>query len=763
MLLITSSLLAQERVGLVLSGGGAKGLAHIGVIKALEENEIPIDFIVGTSMGAVVGAFYAAGYSPEEIENIVRNPAFQNWVIGTSSEYYQYNYTKAQDNASWNALDLIIDLKNGPQLNTPLANDLVINFVLNEYLTEAAQAAQFNFDKLLVPYRAIAADVFTQKTLSLDSGSIMKAVRSSMAVPFFYRPIKQNNQYLFDGGIYDNFPVDIMNQDFNPDIIIGSNVASKLSETYPFDKDEEILNDALLFMFLDKTNPGVLKEKDIYIEPNIQQYSAIDFKAVDALIDSGYNVTLLRMPEIKEKIAARKNRTLVSEDRNEFRQNFKPYNFNELRLFGFTSNQEKFVRKLIEFKEGPKNLEQVSYAYFQLVSEPYFKNVYPNFNYDNEAEHYILELYLKPTAKNSLTLGFGGNISSSQISTLQIGAELNSFNRKLNTHKFLASTGRFYEAVNVATRFNINPKSRLFWEPSFQYNHWNYLSTDDLFDESVEPIVLDRTDRKLGLTIGLGTGQRSVITFENSYIQNTDFYSNFQGVSSDQVLDDIHLSGFKSKLAYERNSLNNKQFPNRGSRFYTYIKSIRSNVNYKPGSTSVIYDPNNSQIISSDSDWLNFFLSFDEFKVITNKYTIGWSVETSYSTIKPFTNFRGTMLYVPAYEPMFDSNTFYLENFRSPGYLSAGIKNIWSIRKSLELRWELYAYSPFRSMVNIGNQEAEIQVGFKTPQIASMLAFVYRTLPGPISLRLNYIEGHNPQFNLMLSFGYLIFNERSQD
>ncbi|MEC7754452.1 MULTISPECIES: patatin-like phospholipase family protein [Roseivirga] len=763
LIFLCSNLLAQQqKVGLVLSGGGAKGLAHIGVIKALEENHIPIDYIVGTSMGAVVGAFYAAGYSPDEIEMIVKDPAFQNWVQGTSTERYQYNYTRAEDNASWISLDLILDPQTGPQLNTPLANDLIINFVLNEYLSQAAQASGFNFNKLLVPYRAIAADVFTQRTLALDSGSLMKAVRSSMAVPFFYRPIKNENQYLFDGGIYDNFPVDIMKEHFAPDVVIGSNVATKLSETYPFDKDEEILNDALLFMFLDKTDPSVIKEGDVYLEPSIEQYTAVDFDKVEALIDSGYSATIRSLPELRQKVQGRRDPIKLTIARRDFHNAFKPYSFGELKLFGFTTDQQKFIRKLIDFDDGPQSITQVSRAYFQLVSEPYFKHIYPNFAYNETNGQYVLELYLKPTAKNSLTIDFGGNISTRQVSTLQVGAELNSFNKKLNTYRMLASTGRFYESLNLATRFNVNPKTRFFVEPNFQYNHWDYLSTEDFFDESVQPLVLDRIDRRLGVVLGIGTGQRSVVTLEDGLLRNRDAYSNTPGVSSDALLDRLELTGFRSKLAYERNSLNKKQFATVGSRFYASLKYINATFDYMPGSTSTLYNPSNPVTYRSGRSWLTFQLSFEEYSQVTSRYTFGWMVESSYSTIRPLRNYHATQLYVPSFEPMFDSKTFFLEDFRAPGYVATGMRHLYGLGRSLSVRAELYAFVPYRQIADV-NQEAVVDVGFVKPRIKGMLAFVYEAIPGPISLRLNYIEGNSAPVGLMLSFGYLIFNQKSHD
>ena len=197
LLLVSSFVLQAQKVGLVLSGGAAKGIAHIGVMKALEENDIPIDYVVGTSMGAVVGSLYAAGFSPEEIEAIVTNPNFENWINGVSSERYQYNYTKSQDDASWLTVDLLLDKNFKASISTPLANDIIINFLLNEYLGQAARAANYNFNNLFVPFKAVAADIFSESVVKLDTGSLMQATRSSMAVPFFYRPIRINT-YLME-------------------------------------------------------------------------------------------------------------------------------------------------------------------------------------------------------------------------------------------------------------------------------------------------------------------------------------------------------------------------------------------------------------------------------------------------------------------------------------------------------------------------------------------------------------------------------------
>ncbi|MEQ8531583.1 MAG: patatin-like phospholipase family protein, partial [Imperialibacter sp.] len=220
-------------MALVLSGGGAKGLAHAGVIKALEENNIPIDYIVGTSMGSIVGGFYAAGHSADQIMEIALSQDIQNWVKGVIRDDYNYYYTQKDPDARWMSVELSLDSAFTASFSANIAEDHALNFALAEHLAQASRKAAYNFDSLFVPFRAMAAEVFTQQAVLLSDGNLSDALRASMTVPFFFRPIKFDGKYLFDGGIYNNFPVDIAIEEFKPDIIIGVNVASKVYTEYP--------------------------------------------------------------------------------------------------------------------------------------------------------------------------------------------------------------------------------------------------------------------------------------------------------------------------------------------------------------------------------------------------------------------------------------------------------------------------------------------------------------------------------------------------
>ena len=174
-LLLVPLFSSGQKVAVVLSGGGAKGLAHVGVLKALEENDIPIDYIVGTSMGGIVAGCYAAGYSTTEIEMMMLSEDFQRWVNGELEKGYNYYYSKDTDHPSFLSLQLSLDSTLNATIASSLASDLSLNFALLERFGQASANARYNFDSLLIPTRIMAADIFTQNE-NLETFSVKKVV-----------------------------------------------------------------------------------------------------------------------------------------------------------------------------------------------------------------------------------------------------------------------------------------------------------------------------------------------------------------------------------------------------------------------------------------------------------------------------------------------------------------------------------------------------------------------------------------------------------
>ena len=220
MLLSFQATLSAQTVGLVLSGGGAKGMAHIGVIRALEENGIPIDYIAGTSMGAVIGSLYAMGYSPDEMQELISSDDFRNWYMGTRDMNYQFYFK--QNPPTPGIISAQVAIRDSMTVIRPTINSLVdplqMNLAFVDIFSGASAACGDNFDNLFVPFRAVASDVFNKNSIVLSKGRLGDAVRASMSFPFVFRPIMIDSIIAYDGGIYDNFPVDVMVNDFHPDL-----------------------------------------------------------------------------------------------------------------------------------------------------------------------------------------------------------------------------------------------------------------------------------------------------------------------------------------------------------------------------------------------------------------------------------------------------------------------------------------------------------------------------------------------------------------
>ena len=228
----------RQRVGLVLSGGGAKGIAHVGVIKALEDNDIPIDYVAGTSMGAIVGSFYSCGWTPEQMMDLFTSSGFTDWSTGTISKDNTYYFSAPDPTPKWVGINVNFRTKQSITnqiIPTSLVNPIPMNIEYLKLYSPYTDQCHGNFNNLFVPFRCVASDVYHKHKIVLGSGSLGDAVRASMSFPMVFRPIKLDGVLVYDGGIYDNFPVDVMREDFKPDFIIGVSVSG--ADTKPIRGD----------------------------------------------------------------------------------------------------------------------------------------------------------------------------------------------------------------------------------------------------------------------------------------------------------------------------------------------------------------------------------------------------------------------------------------------------------------------------------------------------------------------------------------------
>lgn len=755
LLLLTTLTGYSQRVGLVLSGGAAKGIAHVGVLKALEENEIPIDYITGTSMGGIVGGCYAAGMSPGQIEEIVLSKEFLQWVNGQLESGHNYYFTRDDDDASFLRLNLSLDSTFSILFNTSLASDLSLNFALAEKFAQPSAIARNNFDSLFVPLRVIASDIFTQNAISLSKGALSDAVRATQTVPFFYNPIRIDGKYLFDGGVYNNFPVDVMEQTYKPDVVIGSNVSSKVFEEYPYGEDDKLITRSLLYMLLDKSDPSDISEGGVYIQPDLTGYTSFDFAQARALIDSGYVQTMRQMPEIKTKISRRITCDEVAAARNKFNNRSAAFLIDHIEFDGFNTSQQKFINRFFKSGKRPLTFNEVKSGFYRLVSEDYFKNLYPGFSFNEDKNNFNFMLSRRP--QNNFPVDFGGAIATRGISHIYLGMNYYYFNRSLTHANLNVYLGNFYKAAQLKARIDIPNRGIYYLEPYATINTWDFLQGRDLFRRTTNPTALSRIDRKVGADFAIPFGRNYKLTLGGAYLNNRDQYVNSSVLVSTDTLDVLRLNGFRWELGLYSNTLNRKQYASAGRNFSLSLNWFRMNEKLKPGSTSLLTD-----VQSNSRTWLRARIMMEQY-FKKGFYSSGYFLDGVLSNQPVFSNYQGSIINAPGFNPIQDSRTLLLENFRAYNYVAGGWRNVFTLRKSLDFRLEGYLFKPFEALVPGQNQEVTLSRDLTKIYFAATAGWVLHSSVGPISLSVNYYDDVENELGILLHVGFLLFNKSSMD
>jgi NTE family protein len=363
-----------QSVGVVLSGGGASGIAHVGVLKALEEAQIPIDFIAGTSMGALVGGLYAMGYTPVEIEEIMLSREFLSWVNGSVEDSYHFYYRQNDANASWFNVKLKLDSSLRASLPTNLISPLAMDYAFMEKTAAISARVGYNFDSLFVPFRTIAADIHNKAEVVLHSGDLGQALRASSTYPFFFKPISIDGKLLFDGGLYNNFPADVLYREFLPDVIIGSTVATEMKPP-----DEDDIFGQIKNMLMERTSYNRVCEVEnmIIIKPQIPRFTILDFSDSPEMIASGYTSTIASMNAIHTMIARRVDTLELNAKREQFKNAIPQLIFDQITVEGLSKSQTTYVRNVLGEKRLPLTNDEIKPHYFRLATDNKLKKIFP--------------------------------------------------------------------------------------------------------------------------------------------------------------------------------------------------------------------------------------------------------------------------------------------------------------------------------------------------------------------------------------------------
>ncbi len=737
-----------------MSGGGASGLAHIGVLKALEENHIPINYISGTSIGSIIGGLYASGYSPLEIEGMVKDQTFIKLTKGEMLSKYGYFLHKRDDYASWIMLKLSFANPFLTNLPTNLINSVPIDYFLMETFAGANAASHYNFDSLMVPFRCVASDIAKKQSIVFRKGDMPSSIRASMSYPFYIRPISIDSALLFDGGLYNNFPTNVMYEEFYPDFIIGSSVSANTPSPNEDDLFLQLRN-----MLMAKSNFSPVCENGIVVQP-WSDVSMFNFENAQRLIDSGYVATIRQMPQIKAHIFQYEDSTRLAQKRLAFKEKSSGSKiiFDKVIVQGGTKSMQNFVWKSVTKRRQTFSIKELKKQYFRMMSDDKIKAAYPTAKIDTATGKFTLTLNTKK--EKHLFFDIGGNLSNRPISNFFLGIQYNHIGKIGFTAYANGYLGKLNSSSLTKLRFDFPTKVPFYVEPSFTISRWDYYKSSVLFYNFEKPSYLIQEDLFGEVNIGapLGNIAKVVLTggmseWKNRYYQ-TDNFTRLD--TSDVSIFDFSYA----QLAYQINTLNKKQYATEGTKLLLRIKAVTGLESYYPGSTSS--DTVNT-INTPAHNWFNIKLSIDKYIKPIKYFKIGVFAEGVYSSQGFFRNYKATILSAPSFNPIPESQTLFIDDYRAHQYLAGGLKAIATPFKNFDLRFEGYFYQPVYSILKSSDGKATYSTPFLYNHFLGMAAFVYHSPIGPLSLGINYYDKTDNNFSFFFHIGYTIYNKKSID
>lgn len=482
LLLCTTPLAAQKRkiddpaapgrksVGLVLSGGGAKGAAQLRVIKAIEEAGIPIDYIAGTSIGSIIGGLYAVGYSIDEIEELYTSMNWFDIFMDRNARDKQLFADKQKDDAYM--FDILLSTD-----DISMPSGIVRGDKFMDQLNELLLGYQYidSFDKLPIPFACVSYDMNTGSEYVARGGSLSSAIRASMSIPGVFKPVRYKDMVLVDGGVYNNFPVDVV-RDMGADIVIGVDLSDGIRTDADIENMILIFEQLTTFLGRDKYEAN-LKDCDYYIHPEIAPYTAGSFnqEAVDSLIQRGQKEADRHREGL---LALRKKIGLpdgyMPQKRGKHYSEEARLRIGNITLRGFSAYERNIISKYLDLKpyttvtrkEFNRNIEQIKNAGgFEFVK----------YSLSNQAPY---DLVIGVDDKQNASVHVGFRFDSHELASLLLGTEMT------------IQGNQFKPKISLTTRLNDNPYVQLkastsrvlFGEFGFsyryQYNNFTFYKGD---------------------------------------------------------------------------------------------------------------------------------------------------------------------------------------------------------------------------------------------------------------------------------------------
>lgn len=717
----------RPRIGLVLSGGAAKGLAHIGVLKVLEKASIPVDMVAGTSMGSIIGGLYALGYSADSLEKIALS---QNWSALLLDEVSRNNLTNDEKDEfdKYMVSFPVKDLR--PRLPGGLKTGQNISLFLNRLTFPAFNINDFS--EFPRPFICIAADIVTGEEVVLKSGNLAQALRASMAIPTVFTPVKIDNRLLVDGGIVNNFPADRL-KEMGADIIIGVNLGFRLHSEADLNSLSSILEQSVFFRAAER-NQQNQKLVDILIQPDVyKNFTAASFNEAAKLIAEGERAARAAMPQLQALANQLAEYHPVNLSPLHATPNF--LHITEITLNGLKNVSEGFVINKIKLHvPGTCSLDDIESSVQLLYGTRFFNKV---------------EYLLEQKSDSSINLIF--NFQETDYDMLRIGGKFDTDNKAA---LFINTT--FRNILMKGSRLSLDFRLGEITQIKASYTVHSALHTSPLDQWINAPWLLVVFP---DITFTSGFNRYEYYLFLNdlkSAIYNIST-SYFQLKSTNNLSNAISIG---SDFSFEYAEANTKFFSD----------SINSDWMFANLGVSLLADTRDSYMVPSRGIYASLraeavqnlstskFLN-DDFIRLIGHCSISLPIIKNKLIITPHTIFGYNTKEVstPNYKLFIGGNKFHPGNsgsFPFPGIQYFEKSGNAVLVQKLEFQFQFKKNHYFLAEADMGTAHKSLNdLLYYKPFFGASLSYCYNSLIGPLLISLNSSEIH-PGPSLYITIGY---------
>jgi NTE family protein len=557
---------------------------------------------------------------------------------------------------------------------------------------------------------------------------------------------------LFDGGLYNNFPADIMYQDFLPDIIIGSTVAVEMAPPGEDDIFGQIKN-----MLMERTSYSEVCETQsmLIVRPKIPKVSILDFSQSDEMVKGGYNSTLLRMEEIKSMISRREDSLVLNAKREKFKSKIKPLIFKDLAIEGLTKNQSSYIKGVLGSKKYPITPDELRPLYFRMALDDRIKKIYPIARYDSSMQGFRLRLKMK--LDKDLFAQFGGVFSSRPINTGFIALRYKRINRLGLTVDGNAYFGKFYGSTQVKASIDFPFRLPFIFESDFTLNNLNFFNSASTFFEDIKPSYLIQYERSFTANVALPLGNKGRIRIGGTGVRMFDDYYQVESFTKADTADRTEFNHASGWIQFERNSLNRKFYASAGSMLKLTFRFIEGQEINTPGSTSSKKD-----IYRKSHDFFRAKLTYESYFNKRGIIRPGLFAQVVVSNQPFFNNYTASIIEASVFNPIPESQTRFMPVFRTHNFAAGGVRTIFSLHSRLDLRLEGYIFQPHREILQ-DNSAPKYGDELAKRYFMASAVLVLHTPVAPLALSVNYFDQEPEPISVIFTAGFLIFNKRALD